>query len=192
MSHFDQAFQKTVGIEGGYSNHPDDPGGETMFGITVAVARYHGYTGPMRDLPLEVARRIYRVDYWDPLNLDAVAALAPEVAEEMFDTNVNFYSLAAGKFLQAALNSLGVKVAGRNQTIGPLVQDGDIGRASLEGLRQYLEGGAGGKRNPRSDRLLVLLRTMNGLQVADYVRQVAANPKKQAFFFGWVLKRVVL
>lgn len=192
MSHFEQAFQKTVGVEGGYSNHPNDPGGETMFGITEAVARYHGYKGPMRDLPLEVARRIYRIDYWDPLSLDAVASLAPEVAEEMFDTNVNFYSLAAGKFLQAALNSLGVKVAGRNQTVGPLVQDGDIGRASLEGLRVYLEGGFSGRRNPRSDRLLVLLRTMNALQCADYVRQVAANPGKKDFFFGWVLRRVVV
>ena len=31
---FDQAFERLIGHEGGYVNHPDDPGGETKFGIT--------------------------------------------------------------------------------------------------------------------------------------------------------------
>ena len=48
--------------EGGYSNRnpEDDPGGETMWGVTARVAREDGYTGPMRDLPLERAKSIAR------------------------------------------------------------------------------------------------------------------------------------
>ena len=37
--------------EGGYVDHPADKGGATCFGITQAVARAHGYAGPMRQLP---------------------------------------------------------------------------------------------------------------------------------------------
>ena len=36
---FDEAFTKLLGHEGGYSNHPADKGGETMWGSTIAVAR---------------------------------------------------------------------------------------------------------------------------------------------------------
>ena len=36
---FDTAFHHLLGHEGSYSNHPSDPGGETMWGITIAVAR---------------------------------------------------------------------------------------------------------------------------------------------------------
>ena len=65
MTTFDQAFDKLLGHEGGYSYHPSDPGGETMWGVTARVARQNGYRGEMRDLPRETAKAIYRKLYWD-------------------------------------------------------------------------------------------------------------------------------
>lgn len=59
---------KIYEVEGGYSNHPDDRGGATMFGITEAVARANGYNGPMNQLPREVADDIYARQYIAPFS----------------------------------------------------------------------------------------------------------------------------
>ena len=53
----------TMVFEGGYVNHPADPGGETNMGITKRVALASGYTGPMRTLPADVAQSIYYDQY---------------------------------------------------------------------------------------------------------------------------------
>lgn len=86
MSAFDDAFDALIGNEGGYSNHPQDPGGETMWGVTARVARAYGYTGPMRDLPRETAKAIAKKLYWDPLHLDSFDS---RVAFQIFDANYN-------------------------------------------------------------------------------------------------------
>lgn len=96
---FDQAFDRLIGHEGGYSNHPDDPGGETMWGVTIAVARANGYTGPMRSLPRDVAKGIYRAQYWDKVKGDS---LPFPVAFQVFDAAVNHGTSQAAKFLQRA------------------------------------------------------------------------------------------
>ncbi|WAL81304.1 hypothetical protein OYT13_15745 [Pandoraea sp. XJJ-1] len=86
MSSFDDAFDALIGNEGGYSNNPADPGGETMFGVTARVARAYGYLGPMRDLPRDTAKAIAKKLYWDPLRLDE---LDTRVAFQIFDANYN-------------------------------------------------------------------------------------------------------
>ena len=53
---FDQAFRNMIGHEGGYVNDPRDPGGETNHGVTKRVAVANGYTGSMKDLPLDTAK----------------------------------------------------------------------------------------------------------------------------------------
>lgn len=60
----DDIFNGIVGREGGYVNNPDDTGGPTRWGITQAVARAHGYSGDMRDIPRETAIAILTADYW--------------------------------------------------------------------------------------------------------------------------------
>ncbi|WZB76775.1 glycosyl hydrolase 108 family protein [Achromobacter insuavis] len=96
---FDQAFDRVIGHEGGYVNHPDDPGGETMWGITIAVARANGYAGQMRDLPREIAKAIYRAQYWDKVKADSMPF---PVAFQVFDAAVNHGTGQAAKFLQRA------------------------------------------------------------------------------------------
>lgn len=99
---FDEAFEKLIGHEGGYSNHPDDPGGETMFGVTARVARANGYGGSMRDLPLALAKSIYRSLYWDTVQADDL----PDVVRfDVFDASVNSGPGQAIRFLQRATGS---------------------------------------------------------------------------------------
>jgi lysozyme family protein len=111
MPGFDNAFAQTVGNEGGYANLPNDPGGETMWGITAAVARANGYQGAMRDMPIYVAKAIYKARYWSPLRCDD---LNPSVADDLFDIAVNHGVDTAAKCLQSVV---GVKVDGN---IGPV------------------------------------------------------------------------
>ncbi|MEJ2768075.1 glycoside hydrolase family 108 protein [Mycetohabitans sp. B46] len=86
MSVFDDAFDRLIGNEGGYSYNPQDPGGETMWGVTQRVARAWGYTGSMRDLPRETAKQIAKTLYWDPLHCGCYDA---RVAFQIFDANYN-------------------------------------------------------------------------------------------------------
>ena len=97
---FDQAFTKLLGHEGGYVNHPNDPGGETNWGVTKAVARDFGYTGSMRDLPRDTAKRIYRVQYWDAIKADE---MPDAVRYPLFDAAVNSGVGQAARWLQRAL-----------------------------------------------------------------------------------------
>ena len=85
-------IDELIAREGGYVANPADKGGPTCFGITQAVAHAHGYTGAMARLPRVTAVAIYRADYWTAPGLDQVAAVAPLVAAELFDTGVNMGS----------------------------------------------------------------------------------------------------
>lgn len=97
---FDESFTRLLGTEGGYSNHPNDPGGETMWGVTVATARATGYAGPMKDLPVDTAKSIYRKQYWDPVRADD---LPSAIRYHVFDAAVNSGCAQAAKWLQCAI-----------------------------------------------------------------------------------------
>lgn len=97
---FDEAFDRLIGHEGGYSFHPSDPGGETMWGVTARVARADGYTGDMRSLPRDRAKAIYRKSYWAAVQADQ---LPEAVRFEVFDAAVNSGPVQAVKWLQRAL-----------------------------------------------------------------------------------------
>ncbi|NYT81457.1 glycoside hydrolase family 108 protein [Alcaligenaceae bacterium] len=96
---FDVAFERLIGHEGGYVNHPDDPGGETNWGITLRTARESGYTGSMRNLTREQAREIYRVAYWQRARCDEFDGA---IAFQVFDAAVNHGIGNSIRFLQRA------------------------------------------------------------------------------------------
>ena len=99
---FDTAFHELMGHEGGYVDHPKDPGGATRWGVTERVARANGYTGHMRDFPVEQAKAIYRRSYWDAVRADDL----PEgVRYAVFDAAVNSGTTQAAKWLQRAVGA---------------------------------------------------------------------------------------
>jgi lysozyme family protein len=94
---FDACIAKLLKLEGGFVDHPSDPGGATNFGITQAVARANGYQGHMRDLPLDTAKQIYKKLYWDAVG---IVNLPPDVQFTVFDAAVNAGPKQAAKWLQ--------------------------------------------------------------------------------------------
>ena len=97
---FDSAFQHVLKVEGGFVNHPLDPGAATNMGITEAVARRVGYKGAMQDLPVDLAKRIYLEEYWRPVRADE---LPPAVRYAVFDAAVNSGVRQSILWLQRAL-----------------------------------------------------------------------------------------
>ena len=67
-----------------------------------ALAVHYGYSKPMRDMPVDIAQKIYKVEFWDKLKLDEVAKMSPELAIEMFDTAVNMGGAVAVMFYSPA------------------------------------------------------------------------------------------
>lgn len=106
---FDRAFEILLKHEGGFSDHAADPGGKTRFGVTEAVAREVGYRGDMRDLPLDLAKRIYRERYWDAVKADELPASLRYV---VFDAAVNSGPGQAIKWLQRSAGAVDDGVLG--------------------------------------------------------------------------------
>ena len=182
MSNFDEAFLKVVGVEGRDSDNPNDSGGATMYGITEAVARAYGYMGPMRDMPLGIAKEIYQLRYWNKLQLDKVASIAgARVADELFDTGVNQGTVAAGTYLQRALNALNQ----RGSMYADVSTDGDVGPMTIADLRAYVA-----RRGVQGTT--VLLRALNALQGAFYIELTERRSKDEDFLYGWLLNRVTI
>lgn len=173
MSPFEIAFQATELVEAGYVSNPSDPGGATNHGVTEKIARAYGYTGDMKDLSIDTAKAIAKKYFWDPIQGDDLAAASPVIASKVFDLNYQFYSGAAGMFLQRSLAALGCQV----------IADGHIGALTVKALNDFV------RKHPAEGES-VLLRSIGGLQVADYVRQTESNTAKREFFYGWLRKRV--
>lgn len=104
---FHQAVEFVLSEEGGYSNDPQDPGGETNFGISKRA--YPGLN--IASLTRSEAVEIYRRDYWDRL-----PALPPGIAVAVFDFAVNAGISRSIKTLQAAV---GVNADG---VVGPITR----------------------------------------------------------------------
>lgn len=184
-NHFATAFSRTMKNEGGYSNDPADPGGETYMGIT---RRWFGpwagwpvvddwkagcISALQRDVLLtDHVRDFYKAQFWDRVQGDAVSTLSPEVAYELFDTGVNLDIVDAVRFLQEALNM-------QNQygkVYPDIAVDGKLGTKTLGTLKRYLEWQPGS----RDQNEQVLLNCMNGEQYLYY----KSNPNHERFR-GW-------
>lgn len=176
----EDSLRHLLGIEGDFSDDPSDSGGATRYGVTAVVARANGYQGDMRELPWEVAKDIYRQEYWHKLNLNQVAACYPKVAAEMFEAGVNVGVKTVGVWLQKALNGLNLRGALYND----LPTTGFVGPMTMEALRAF-------KRQRGEEGGRVLLALMNSQQGAFYLDLALRREKDEKFLYGWILQRVV-
>ena len=94
MSLFHQIIPFVIEQEGGYVNHPNDPGGETKYGISKRA--YPNLN--IRDLTVQDAVRIYYDDYWE----DEWNKLGFPLAACMMDTAVNMGKKRAKEFFSRA------------------------------------------------------------------------------------------
>src|SRR5712691_4793819 len=104
-SSYDEALSRLLVHEGGYSNHPSDPGGPTNWGITIHDARAYwkkdATASDVRAMPLDVAKEIYRSKYWRAMRCDDLPA---GVDYAVFDYGVNSGIGRAGKVLRRTLD----------------------------------------------------------------------------------------
>lgn len=128
MTSFDKAFETLIGHEGGYVNHPSDPGGETKYGITKRT--YPAVN--IRTLTLDQAKAIYKRDFWDKVRGDE---LPYGVAFNLFDGAVNSGVTRSVMWMQSAA---GVADDGKFGpiTLGAiLAADPDVLAARFNGYR---------------------------------------------------------
>lgn len=100
---FERCLAETLAHEGGWSDHPDDPGGATMRGVTLATYRRRrpGATkADLRAITRAELAAIYREEYWLPAGCET---LAPGVDLATFDYAVNSGPETARKNLVAVL-----------------------------------------------------------------------------------------
>jgi uncharacterized protein (TIGR02594 family) len=113
-SSYDEALRRVLVHEGGYSNHPSDPGGPTNWGITIQDARAYwkkeATAADVRSMPVDVAKDIYRSKYWDAMCCDN---LPTGVDYAVFDYGVNSGIARAARVLQRLVG------AGVDGEIGP-------------------------------------------------------------------------
>jgi len=177
---FERSFKKLIGIEGGYSDHPQDPGKKTKYGITEAVARESGFTGDMKDLTLEFAKSIYKEKYWDISKLTSVSEFSEDLAFKLFEVSVNCGVRNSIRFFQRALNALNKN----GELYDDLKVDGILGEKTLSSFRSFY------KARIR-DGASVLIASLNGQQVSYYIAITEKNEDLRSFYYGWIKNRIL-
>src|SRR3977135_729644 len=109
-STYDEALRRLLAHEGGYSNHPSDPGGPTNFGITIfdyrKYVKPHATAADVRAMQVAEAKAIYRAKYWDAMRCDELPA---GVDYSVFDYAVNS---GTGRAPEDLRRCLGIAVSG--------------------------------------------------------------------------------
>jgi len=118
---FSEALEVILHHEGGYVNHPKDPGGETNLGVTKRVYEDFGGEKEMKELVKEDVEPIYKKNYWDRVKGDDL----PEGLDLcIFDFAVNAGPGRAAKFIQRLVNT---------------TVDGGIGPNTIKCINDHVE-----------------------------------------------------
>lgn len=121
---FGKALKVILHHEGGYVNHPRDPGGITNLGVTKHTweswVKRIVTPADMRALTPEKVAPLYRARYWDKVRADDLPA---GLALCVFDFAVNAGPARAARYLQAMIGS---------------AQDGQIGPKSIAAVNAFV------------------------------------------------------
>ncbi|WP_179758965.1 glycosyl hydrolase 108 family protein [Hoeflea halophila] len=117
--------------EGGFVDHPDDPGGATNMGITIGtLAEWRGTkvtVEDVRELSRSEADSIFRANYY---SANRCGEMPERMAMVVYNCSVLSGRERAIEFVQQAFNNLGLLVDGK-----PLVVDGVLGRMTMSAIR---------------------------------------------------------
>ena len=168
LNNFDEALRFTLYWEGGYVNHPSDPGGPTNQGITQRT--YDSYRSSLnlvkndvRNITHKEVREIYFSRYWKASKADRMTA---PLAIAHFDTCVNFNVRDGVKFLQEALGFTGRDV------------DGIFGPITAGALKS-------------NNNKATAMKLVEG-RIAYRHKRVAKNPSQKVFLSGWLNRDLAL
>lgn len=182
-SNYDAALARVLAHEGGYSNHPDDPGGPTKFGITIADFRKYVKADATADdvkaMTSAQAAPIYRAHYWDALRCDDIPSGLDYV---LFDYGVNSGIARAAKVIRRIVGAQdGVAI---NAALIAVIVKADAGElvtaicderlAFLKSLKTWPVFGAGWSRRVAEVRAAALTMT------AYAAKPVTAKPAVSA------------
>lgn len=121
MSRFDACLPLILAHEGGYVDHPRDPGGATNLGITLDTLSAHRgrrvSKADVKALTVAEAGAIYQHNYWFPIHADELPAGLDYM---LFDLAVNSGVGRARKYLQRAAG---------------VAEDGIIGPATMAAVK---------------------------------------------------------
>lgn len=170
-------------MEGGYSNNPKDPGGETNHGITKQVALTHkqklasdyGWNGSMKELTKDMAADVYVEDYIIKPGYLEFAAISPAVSHKLVDAGVNTGTGRSSRWLQESLNAMS-----RDGKDYPKIQvDGKVGKGTLEAYKSLQ------RKRGKVAACQVTIKLLDGKQLNHYV-----SLNMPDFTYGWVANRI--
>lgn len=191
---FEKAYDFTLKAEGGYSNNPNDYGGETYKGIsrvywpawtgweTIDAAKTEpGFPNNLGDISSldNEARDFYYKEFWchRRLGLDSIAQGSQEIAAEVFDCAVNMGAKRAATFLQMSLNTLNRD----ERTYDDLKVDGWAGDTTHKAFRSAMVVGD-------ENYLLKLLLILRG---HFYIERTLEDSTQETFVRGWINRLVI-
>lgn len=155
---FSEVINGILMHEGGYVNHPNDPGGETKYGIS---KRSYPHLD-IKSLSIEEAERIYYEDWWVRYQF---YKLPKPIDKKIFDLAINMGTRASVKLLQRALYLHG----------HPVAVDGILGPHTLISVKAI-----------KGDKIFDLYKKICR-EAEDYYRSlVRRNPDLMIFLKGWV------
>jgi lysozyme family protein len=174
MADFEKAIPVILAHEGGYVNHPNDPGGATNFGVSLRFLAEHPEMGDfdgdgdvdvedIRNMSVDDAKNVYRKLWWEKYKYGQI--IDQTIATKVLDLSVNMGAKRAHILLQTALN----KAFGLKLTV-----DGILGPASIGVINACSD-----------DTEQTLLTAYCDEAFGFYQRLIDKNPKFKVFEKGW-------